>query len=87
MRDLMVGNAQLAPVVQARASAHISTLFLDEHPLYKLANGKFAHVPVLLGVTRNIGSYLLDMGNYVAQFTLYYFLISILFNHTFGVLR
>ena len=61
----MVGNAKIAPDVQARASAHISTLFLEDEPVRFLKDGKFASVPVMLGVTRDVGSYLVDMGMYL----------------------
>ncbi|XP_027238198.2 cocaine esterase isoform X1 [Penaeus vannamei] len=60
-RDPVVGNHRLSPVVQQPAHAHETTLFLSQHPLKALMQGDFHKVPVLLGITRDVGGYLVDM--------------------------
>nr|XP_045620747.1 cocaine esterase-like [Procambarus clarkii] len=63
-RDPLVGNHRLAPHVQKAEQSDESSLFLHQHPLKGLTEGSFHKVPVLMGVTRAVGSYLVDMEFY-----------------------
>ncbi|KAK4325458.1 hypothetical protein Pmani_003909 [Petrolisthes manimaculis] len=60
-RDLLVGNHRLSPSVQEPAHSHLSTLYLDQHPLHFMNQGDVARVPVLMSLTRDVGGYLVDM--------------------------
>ncbi|XP_066958748.1 cocaine esterase-like isoform X4 [Macrobrachium rosenbergii] len=60
-RDPIVGNNKIGPVAQDSAYANETTLFLSDHPLKLLSAGKIHQVPVVMGVTRDVGGYLVDM--------------------------
>ncbi|KAK8730723.1 hypothetical protein OTU49_007888, partial [Cherax quadricarinatus] len=60
-RDPLVGNHRLAPHVQQTEHDTGMPIFLDKHPLEALTNGDFHKVPVLMSVTKDVGSYLVDM--------------------------
>ncbi|KAK3862921.1 hypothetical protein Pcinc_031259 [Petrolisthes cinctipes] len=60
-RDLLVGNHRLSPSVQEPANSHVSTLYLDQHPLHVITQGDVAKVPVLMSLTKDVGGYLVDM--------------------------
>ncbi|CAL4094682.1 unnamed protein product, partial [Meganyctiphanes norvegica] len=59
-RDLLVGNHRLSPM-HAKEEQDLTGHFLPTHPLTALENGPITPVPVMLGVTKDVGSYLVDM--------------------------
>lgn len=70
-RDPVIGNNRISPIAQDAVFVHETTLFLPEHPLKLLSAGQLHKVPVVMGVTRDVGGYLVDMMFYdFIQFTL-----------------
>ncbi|XP_068245754.1 carboxylic ester hydrolase-like [Palaemon carinicauda] len=60
-RDPVVGNDKMGPTAQDAEHATETTLVIPDHPLKLLSAGKFHKVPVVMGVTRDVGGYLVDM--------------------------